>query len=183
MAEVDLFNPHDGLTGRDGGPYLDEVERRNAETIRAAKEDREPDYDNAPAVAGTPLVTGATLANIANPASNPSQNVTGLPVLNPSDVAAKDDNLLQVFSTRPQSDDEAAIEEGVSPKDNPASPVYVSKDEGQDNVNEYEGKHSDDASVSDETEVKTEADSMDDPQINPEGENGLVSPFDNTNKD
>jgi hypothetical protein len=69
-----LYNPHDGLTGRDGGPYLDIVERERAETARAKVEDREPDYDNAPAVAGTPLVTGQQLAFMANPSSIPSQS-------------------------------------------------------------------------------------------------------------
>jgi hypothetical protein len=72
--ETNLFNPHDNLTGRDGGPYLDLVERERAEVLRAKVEDREPDFDNAPAVAGTPLVTGPQLAAMANPASNPSQS-------------------------------------------------------------------------------------------------------------
>lgn len=71
--ETRLYNPHDNLTGRDGGPYLDIVERERAETLRAKVEDREPDYENPPAVAGTPLVTGPQLAFMANPSSNPSQ--------------------------------------------------------------------------------------------------------------
>jgi hypothetical protein len=37
-----------------GGTYLDDVQRYEAETARAMVEDREPDYENAPAVQGTP---------------------------------------------------------------------------------------------------------------------------------
>jgi len=59
--------------GRDGGPYLDQVECERAEVLRAKVEDREPDFDNPPPVAGTPLVTGAQLAAMVNPSSNPSQ--------------------------------------------------------------------------------------------------------------
>lgn len=73
-VSTNLYNPHDNLTGRDGGPYLDLVERERAEVARAKVEDRKPDFDNAPAVAGTPLVTGAQLAAMANPQSNPSQS-------------------------------------------------------------------------------------------------------------
>lgn len=39
--------------------YLDEVERRNAELIRAKAEDREPDLAHPPAFQGTPLYTEA----------------------------------------------------------------------------------------------------------------------------
>lgn len=53
---VELYDAAQGKLPRDGGPYLDEIERRNAEEIRAQKENREPDYDNPPAVAGTRLV-------------------------------------------------------------------------------------------------------------------------------
>ena len=39
--------------------YLDEVERRNAEVIRAKAESRKPDLKNPPAFQGTPLYTEA----------------------------------------------------------------------------------------------------------------------------
>ncbi len=38
-----------------GGTYLDDVQRYEAEAARALVEDREPDFENAPAVQGTPL--------------------------------------------------------------------------------------------------------------------------------
>lgn len=125
---VDLFNPHDGLTGRDGGPYLDEVERRNAETIRAAKEDRKPDYDKAPATAGTPLVTGAVLAQIANPASNPSMEAqVAAPATEGVDKLVRNkDSLLTKFASRPETDAEKDAKKGEA--DNPANPVKVGTD-------------------------------------------------------
>lgn len=124
---VDLFNPHGGLTGRDGGPYLDEVERRNAEAIRAAKEGREPDFDNAPATAGTPLVTGAVLANVANPASNPSMQTEGVQAVNVSAIAKNKDTILEVFATREKTEQE--VEAAKTDTVNPADPTVASKDE------------------------------------------------------
>ena len=38
-----------------GAVYLDQVQRREAEVLRAKVEGREPDLDNPPAVQGTPL--------------------------------------------------------------------------------------------------------------------------------
>lgn len=75
--DLKLYNPHDGLTGRDGGPYLDQVEREQAEIRRAKAEGRKPNLDKpASPSAGTPLVTGAQLVAMANPQSNPSQTAT-----------------------------------------------------------------------------------------------------------
>lgn len=54
--KVNFYNIHDGLRGRDGGPYLDQMEREAAEIQRAKVEDREPDLDNPGSSAGTPLV-------------------------------------------------------------------------------------------------------------------------------
>ena len=132
--KVDLFNPHNGLTGRDGGPYLDEEERRLAEIRRAAVEDREPDFDNTPASAGTPLVTAGELVAMANPASIPSQqqvsaNADPL-VVGVSSLVESDDNLLEKFSERVDINaaDPETVERDANPGTNPASPVYVSKD-------------------------------------------------------
>jgi hypothetical protein len=54
---VDLYDANQGKVKRTGGPYLDEIEKQKAEEWRAKVEDREPDLDNPPAVAGTQLVT------------------------------------------------------------------------------------------------------------------------------
>lgn len=58
---VELYNAAHGKTKRTGGPYLDDIEREKAEEFRAKMEDREPDYENAPAVAGTLLVPKSQL--------------------------------------------------------------------------------------------------------------------------
>lgn len=58
--EVDFYNPHETLK-REPGVYLDVVERQQAEKFRAVAEDREPDFDNMPAGAGTPLVAQGEL--------------------------------------------------------------------------------------------------------------------------
>lgn len=125
---VSLFNPHDGLTGRDGGPYLDEEERRLAEIRRAAVEDREPDfsYENIPASAGTPLVTAGELVRMANPASNPSMEAVDASVAGVEARAKDKDSLLTVFAER--EDISQDLPDVSNPHDNPASLVYVSKD-------------------------------------------------------
>lgn len=60
---VDLYDANDGRTPRTGGPYLDQIAKEQAEIQRAKLEGREPDLDNPPAVAGTPLVTAAELVD------------------------------------------------------------------------------------------------------------------------
>lgn len=69
-----LFNANDGLTGRDGGPYLDEVEMRDAEKRRAAVENRKPDLENPGPTAGTYLVPGSYLLAQNNVPNIPSQD-------------------------------------------------------------------------------------------------------------
>lgn len=70
---TDLYNPHEGLVARDGGPYLDQEEARLAEILRAKVEKREPDLDKPPATAGTPLVRAEEVLAAASVNSNPSQ--------------------------------------------------------------------------------------------------------------
>lgn len=73
MTGVPLYNKNDGITGRDGGPYLDNLEAEAAEKRRALVEGREPDLDNPPATAGIVLVTGSELASTVGVNSIPSQ--------------------------------------------------------------------------------------------------------------
>lgn len=68
-----LYNANDGVTGRDGGPYLDEIEAREAEKRRAIVEGREPDLDNPPATAGIQLNTAAQMIYGPGPVLHPSQ--------------------------------------------------------------------------------------------------------------
>ena len=67
--DTEFYNIHEGNRGRQPGEYLDVVERMQAEFRRADVEDREPDFDNPPATAGTPLVTKAILDTVVNPSS------------------------------------------------------------------------------------------------------------------
>lgn len=73
MPAQKLYNPNDNITGRDGGPYLDEVEAQIAEERRAVVEGRKPS-DEFVASAGTPLITGAQLLPTATVNNLPSQN-------------------------------------------------------------------------------------------------------------
>ena len=130
--EKNLYNPHDGLTGRDGGPYLDQEERRLAEIQRAAIEGREPDFDKALATAGTPLVTASELVGMANPASIPSQAAYD-PAADSIERLAKDETFpVNAFATREKTqeevDAEKTLESGDDHLKNPANPTTVSVD-------------------------------------------------------
>lgn len=52
-----LFNPNQGLFGRQGGPFLDDVQRKQQEETRAYREGREPDFDNMQPYVGDSLRT------------------------------------------------------------------------------------------------------------------------------
>lgn len=54
--QLDLYDANKGLLKRDGGPYLDQVERERDEVVRAAREGRTPDLTNPPVSVGTTLV-------------------------------------------------------------------------------------------------------------------------------
>lgn len=82
FTTVDFYSAHEGTHGRDGGPYLDEVERINQERVRQAIPNSEeaPNADLSasradilaaiPGSAGTPLVTEAS--RVDNSYGNPS---------------------------------------------------------------------------------------------------------------
>ncbi len=65
-----IWNAQDGVRGRDGGPYADEVDARQREVNRARAEGREPDLDNPPPFVGNQLRTSRTIED--NVFSNPS---------------------------------------------------------------------------------------------------------------
>lgn len=75
MGTVPLFNPNDGLTGRNGGPYLDEVQAQQDEIRRAKIEGREPDLDKPGANAGIQLSTAAQMLASLTLSNNPSMDV------------------------------------------------------------------------------------------------------------
>lgn len=100
-----LYNANDGVTGRDGGPYLDEVEAREAEKRRAVVEGREPDLDNPPATAGIQLNTAAQMIYGAGPVLHPSQDHIHFNHAAVGFKAAADDDkiLLHQFSEIPDA--------------------------------------------------------------------------------
>jgi hypothetical protein len=114
-----FYNPHDGIKGRDGGPYLDYVEREQAEKIRAQAEGREPVFDGStPATAGTPLVPATQLTdNSFN--SNPSRrNAPGFEVAVSDDTFADGDFLADPVSVLPVSVGTEASEDVLDATDN-----------------------------------------------------------------
>lgn len=64
--DVALYDANKGLLKRSGGPYLDEMEAKHAEEIRAGKEGREPDLETPPAYVGTVLVPKSYLRETDN---------------------------------------------------------------------------------------------------------------------
>lgn len=106
--EVGFYNQHSGLKGRDGGPYLDQVNRQYAEVNRAQQEGREPlPLDGSggalPAEAGTPLLPVSQLIDNSI-TSNPS--MANVPLV--SDEQEKHLNIKPVvvadLDTRTQAD-------------------------------------------------------------------------------
>lgn len=70
MAEenkVDLYNVNDGIHGRDGGPYLDQVEAAQFEKMQAAREGKKPNYDKPRSYPGIQLVPASVLVSGYNP--------------------------------------------------------------------------------------------------------------------
>lgn len=89
-----LFNPNDRLTGRDGGPYLDQVMAQQDEILRAKREGREPDLDNPPANAGIPLSTAAQLIKAVDVNQPSAFHETHDEARRMFEAAAKDENSL-----------------------------------------------------------------------------------------
>lgn len=103
MSGKPLYNANDGLTGRDGGPYLDEEEARLAEQRRARVEGREPDYDNPPATAGIQLNTADRMIHTVE-VNRPSQQHTFTDEAERMFAAARDsDNLLKQRGEIPEA--------------------------------------------------------------------------------
>lgn len=81
---VPLFNANDGLTGRNGGPYLDEEQARADEVRRARVEGRKPNLDNPGANAGIQLNTAAQMLHTLTVTSAPSMEVARAEALDKS---------------------------------------------------------------------------------------------------
>lgn len=118
-----LYNANDGLTGRSGGPYLDQKEMEDAEVLRAKAEGRKPDLDNPPASAGVLLVTGSWL--LANHGVNnlPSESTAGVNGEVAVKALADDKNTnLKVHSFRAVREDGTDVKTGKSDTPKPTPP-------------------------------------------------------------
>lgn len=122
MTEKNLYNIHDGVAGRDGGPYLDQVEAREAERRRAAVEGREPDYDHLPATAGQPLVTADQLLRLQGTSNIPSQELNRVQAAALDQYAETDTFPIEPHSVRDTTADEDHLEEAESEGAHPAVP-------------------------------------------------------------
>jgi hypothetical protein len=131
-AVKNLYNPHEGITGRDGGPYLDREEARLAEIRRAEIEGREPNLDNPPATAGIPLVTAGQLVGMTGANSNPSQTQYQVEA-EAIEVIAKNESFpVSAHSQRAKTDAEKEADANAEKNpvgSNPAHGAYASKDE------------------------------------------------------
>lgn len=110
MGEL-LFNPNDGLSGRDGGPYLDIEQAKADEIIRAKREGREPDLDNPPANAGIPLSAAHQLlrtVDVNRPSKIHTTHEEARRMFKNAHEAP--DTELRAWDTRPDKD-EAVVEE------------------------------------------------------------------------
>lgn len=108
-----LFNPNEGLFGRQGGPFLDDVNRKRQEDIRAYREGREPDYENMQPGVGDQLRTEEQLLQEQINGVNPPtleelkdfKGVTAKPVVDTDSVDESDEDEFSApsFNNEPQA--------------------------------------------------------------------------------
>jgi hypothetical protein len=67
VGTTDLYNANDGIHGRDGGPYLDQVEQLHWERHHAAREGNKPDLKNPRPYPGIVLRTASEQVANYNP--------------------------------------------------------------------------------------------------------------------
>lgn len=68
---TDLFNAREGLEGRVPGTYLDDIERRDSEKLRAYREGREPNFDEFKPYVGDVLVPENQLEGFGRAVTSP----------------------------------------------------------------------------------------------------------------
>lgn len=133
-----LYNPNDRLTGRDGGPYLDQEEQRVAEERRARIEGRKPDLKNPPATAGIQLSTAAQMLATVDVNVPSKTHETGPEADRMFRAAAKNkDTELQQISEIPDT-----VKEPLKKGETPASanvfdPVNTDEDDDDEDEDEY----------------------------------------------
>lgn len=118
---IKLYDINDGLLGRQGSTYADIEERKAAETRRAQIEGREPDYENASAVAGTVLVTASQLLaaqGVHVPNLGDSDDKTAADQAMVEAIAATDASTIKAVAEVPGPESEESPEE--PPAEEPA---------------------------------------------------------------
>ena len=112
---MDLYNVNDGLTGRDGCPYLDQIEQERAEIARAKVEGREPNLEAPGGCAGTVYVTGEQLLHTESLNNVPSQNLKAKAALELAVLALVEDesNPIKVAFVAPDTTEELPVEEVI----------------------------------------------------------------------
>lgn len=120
LEDVAFFNAQDGVVGRDGGPYLDQVERVATEQKRAFAEGREvKSYgellnEALPASVGTDLRIARLVPDNRN-TSNPSMaNVAGLERAITDETFDENDGLADPISVLPVDKASTADPDAVS---------------------------------------------------------------------
>lgn len=125
---VKLFNPNEGLHGRQGGPFLDDVQRKQAEETRAIREGREPDYENMQPYVGDQLRTEEQLLQEAIHSATPPEligfeGISAKPLLEiaDEDMASDPANpaVKEQESDEEKNEDEEPVNEDEVPQDNP----------------------------------------------------------------
>ena len=125
MGTIPLFNPNDGLTGRNGGPYLDEVQAQQDEVRRAKVEGREPDLEKPGANAGIQLSTAAQMLASLSVTNAPSMENARSEALAKAYADAYDQDALKATITDevPDTSDQPTIQDlGDDVELNPTDP-------------------------------------------------------------
>lgn len=75
-----VYNVTEGLSGRDGGPYLDRVQSLEHEVVSASREGREPNYENPLPGPGVQAVTAGALFAAHPPLATGPTEITVDPI-------------------------------------------------------------------------------------------------------
>lgn len=100
-----VYNVAEGISGRDGGPYLDRVQSLEHEVVSAAREGREPNYENPLPGPGVQAVTAGALFAAHPPLPNGPTEITVdpigyVPVIEP-EISEDEDSVEEEGDTSP----------------------------------------------------------------------------------
>lgn len=154
VVQRGFYNIQDGQKGRDGGPYLDHIERQQAEIQRAYAEDREPEDLNGPLSASTGTMQVVAQLVPDNPYSNPSMLAAPGLETSLSDETYEADHLADPLGVYP-------VDLGTEPNDdtpesgspvNPSASSVADKQQGVDGSEQTADENSGDNPFNDENQ-------------------------------